>query len=140
MSTLEKLLQYKVKKNKLAKYFADSDCRSFVLKYRPNQLIGTYLKNKYFIMSILGFGGMSIVYKAKNIENKSYNAIKCLKMTNDTDDLIIKRFQREAQTLNKLNHPAIVKIYDYGVTKFNQPFFVMDILKGETRPLWLIKI
>ncbi len=95
-------------------------------------LVGHILKRRYFVLSVLGTGGMSIVYKAKDLSNRSFKAVKVLRMAGADDELIIKRFQREAETLYKLNHPGIVQVYDYGTSRKNQPYFVMDILDGQT--------
>ncbi len=95
-------------------------------------LVGNILKRRYYVLAVLGSGGMSIVYRVKDFADNTFKAVKALRMLGETDELIIKRFQREAETLYKLNHPGIVQVYDYGTSRKNQPYFVMDILDGET--------
>ena len=47
------------------------------------------------------------------------------------DEVVVKRFQREAELLIHLNHPRIVQVHDHGYTKRGQPYFVMDYLVGQ---------
>jgi serine/threonine-protein kinase len=95
-------------------------------------LVGTLVAKRYFLLSILGKGGMSVVYKAKDRLKRRILAVKTLRYQWADDGLTVKRFQREAQALSLLRHPAIVGIYDYGETRSGQPFFVMDHLTGSS--------
>jgi serine/threonine-protein kinase len=95
-------------------------------------LIGQTVADKYYIMSVLGYGGMSVVYKAKLLTHNTIVALKTLRMQGLSDDLIVKRFQREAELLSCLNHARIVQVLDYGTTHRGQPFFVMDCLTGRS--------
>lgn len=93
-------------------------------------LVGQLLSGRYYVLSVLGYGGMSVVYKSKDRSTKKILAIKTLRMQGLSDELTVKRFQREAETLTYLHHPNIVQIYDYGTTRLGQPFFVMDYYTG----------
>jgi serine/threonine protein kinase len=42
----------------------------------------------------------------------------------------LKRFRQEAQAASHLNHPNILKVYDFGVTPQGLPYLVMDLLEG----------
>lgn len=86
----------------------------------------------YYVLQTLGMGGMSVVYMAKHLESGKIYAVKTLRMQAATDELTVKRFQREAETLTYLNHPNIVRIHDYGKTSRKQPFFIMDFLTGDS--------
>lgn len=90
------------------------------------------ISGHFYVLSVLGMGGMSVVYKAKNLENKRIIAVKTLRMQALADDMAIKRFKREAQTLTYLNHPNIIRIYDFGNSRKGQPFFVMEFLTGKS--------
>jgi serine/threonine-protein kinase len=96
-------------------------------------LVGTTLAGKFYVLSVLGFGGMSVVYKAKLLGKARARivAVKTLRMQGLSDELLVKRFQREAELLSHLNHPRIVQVHDYGYTKRGQPYFVMDYLVGQ---------
>lgn len=99
-----------------------------------DMLVGQWLTGigKYYVLRTLGTGGMSVVYAAKHLESHKIYAVKTLRMQAASDELTVKRFQREAETLTYLNHPNIVRIHDYGKTMKKQPFFIMDFLTGDS--------
>lgn len=94
-------------------------------------LVGQTLADTYYVLSVLGFGGMSVVYKAKRLNKQRIFAVKTLRLQSLSDERTLKRFQREAELLSHLNHPRIVQVSYYGTTKRGQPYFVMDYLTGE---------
>ncbi len=94
-------------------------------------LIGKVFAERYEIESILGLGGMSIVYKAKHRLMDRTVAIKMLHGNIKSDHLSLERFRLEAQAASSLNHQNIITVYDFGVTPQNEAFFVMDYLDGE---------
>ncbi|CAN5572928.1 hypothetical protein BH10CYA1_BH10CYA1_21670 [soil metagenome] len=105
--------------------------RVFIPSDAKDLLVGARVANRYYVLSVLGHGGMSVVYKAKVMgKNSKIVALKTLRTQGLNDELIVKRFQREAELLSKLNHPRIVQVYDYGTTVRGQPYFVMDYLTG----------
>ncbi len=93
-------------------------------------LVGRRLQQRYYVLSLHGKGGMSLVYKAKDLETNQIVAVKTLKMQALSDDTVVKRFQREAEVLRRMNHPRIVQVFAYGTTERGQPFFIMDYLVG----------
>jgi serine/threonine protein kinase/Tfp pilus assembly protein PilF len=92
------------------------------------RLAGTKLGN-YEIESLLGRGGMGVVYKAHQISLNRPVALKILPPTLISDPSYIKRFQREAQAVAKLSHPNILHIYDVGEDK-DLHFFSMEYIEG----------
>jgi serine/threonine protein kinase len=94
-------------------------------------LIGTVFAEKYDVISRLGSGGMSTVYRAKHLYIGKEVAIKVLK-GNTTDSESLKRFQREARAASTVSHPGIVGVNDFGLTPEGKAFLVMDYLEGET--------
>jgi|GEM_PF-532760 len=101
-----------------------------VPKDKLDLLVGTFLKDRYFVLSILGKGGMSLVYRAKDMHTGKIVALKALRTQGMGDEILVKRFRLEAEVLHRLNHPRIVSVHDYGTSKHGQPFFVMDYLIG----------
>lgn len=93
-------------------------------------LVGMRLEDRYYVMSLLGKGGMSLVYKAKDLKTGQVVAVKCLRTQVLGDEMVVKRFEREADVLNRLNHPRIVSFYGYGTNRRGQPYFIMDYLVG----------
>jgi serine/threonine-protein kinase len=93
-------------------------------------LVGMTLASKYYVLSVLGYGGMSVVYKGKQLGKDRLVAVKTLRVQGLSDERTVKRFQREAELLSHLNHPRIVQVSHYGTTSRGQPYFVMDYLTG----------
>lgn len=102
--------------------------------FRPDNaqdlLVGVTLANKYYVLSVLGYGGMSVVYKGKQLSRSRIVAVKTLRVQGLNDERTVLRFQREAELLSHLNHPRIVQVSHYGTTVRGQPYFVMDYLTG----------
>ncbi len=94
-------------------------------------LVGQTLAGQYYILSVLGYGGMSVVYKAKWLKKQRVVAVKTLRLQSLSDERTVMRFKREAELLSHLNHPRIVQVSFYGTTMRGQPYFVMDYLIGE---------
>jgi serine/threonine protein kinase len=89
------------------------------------------------IVRKLGEGGMGVVYEAEQQHPKRPVALKVIRGGAFVDDNQIKMFQREAQTLARLKHPAIAAIYEMGRTEQGQHFFAMELVRGETLGAWL---
>ncbi len=85
----------------------------------------------YRIVEQLGSGGMATVFKAYHASLDRYVAIKVLHPAFRQDPNFLSRFQREARIVAKLQHPAIVPVYDFN--EYNgQPYLVMRFIEGET--------
>lgn len=83
----------------------------------------------YRIIDKLGEGGMGVVYLAEDLHLARQVAIKFL---TSTDHHYRARFIREARAVSALNHPNIAMVHDYGETEQNQPFIVMEFVKGKS--------
>jgi hypothetical protein len=92
-------------------------------------LIGKVIADRYRIMSILGRGGMGVVYRAEHIHIGKLMAIKLLSGALANDPQVLRRFQREAQAVSKLTHPNTVQIFDFGEAD-RLAFLVMEYLPG----------
>lgn len=88
-------------------------------------MIGQTLNNRYKIISQLGEGGMGEVYLASDEKSKQEVAVKILAKQLITNQGLIDRFKREAETLQKLDHPNIVKFID-AFEHENQYVIVME--------------
>ena len=78
-------------------------------------LTGTRV-GQYEIVERLGGGGMAVVYRAVQQPLGREVALKALSPELFQDDGFVKRFETEAKTLAKLDHPNILPIYDFEVT------------------------
>src|SRR5216117_2159365 len=88
------------------------------------------LNEEYEIVEELGRGGMAIVFKAKEKQLDREVAIKVLPFSLAFDKEFVERFQREARTSAKLEHPNIIPIYRVGKSG-RVIFFVMKFLRGK---------
>src|SRR5664279_2392071 len=68
------------------------------------------------ILEHLGRGGMGVVYKARQPRLNRFVALKILAREKEKDPRFAERFTREARALDRLNHPNIVAVYDFGET------------------------
>ncbi|MDP3507479.1 MAG: serine/threonine-protein kinase [Candidatus Melainabacteria bacterium] len=94
--------------------------------------IGKTFADRYIVESVLGLGGMSVVYKAKHKLMDRTVAIKMLHNVLKQDVTALERFKLEAQACSLLSHQNVITVYDFGVTPDGEPFFVMDCLEGES--------
>ncbi len=87
---------------------------------------------QYQFISLLGRGGMGAVYKAVQVSLDRPVAIKVLPgdLIDDVDAQFAERFKNEARTMAKMNHPAIVNVYDFGETQTGLLFIVMEFIDG----------
>jgi len=85
----------------------------------------------YELVSLLGQGGMGVVWKAVDTRLDREVAIKILTHLIENDSTARLRFSGEARSLARLNHPNIVTVYDVG--EVNEiPYIVMELVKGIT--------
>ena len=92
-------------------------------------LIGTRLGERYEIISVVGRGGMGVVYKARQEQMDKWMAIKMLHSHMVAEPESVKRFFREAKTVSQVRHHHIITLYDFGMSKLGQPYLVMDFLR-----------
>src|SRR5204863_272564 len=93
-------------------------------------LTGTRL-GQYEIVERLGGGGMAVVYRAVQQPLGREVALKALSSELFQDEGFVKRFETEAKTLAKLDHPNILPIYDFEVMDGNT-FLTMPLIRGGT--------
>src|SRR2546422_673569 len=93
-------------------------------------LVREQLKDEYEILEELGRGGMAIVFKAREKQLERDVAIKVLPFSLAFDKEFVERFQREARTSAKLEHPGIIPIYRVGKSG-RVIYFVMKFLRGK---------
>ena len=84
---------------------------------------------RYQIVKELGRGGMATVYLGHDPRFKRDVAVKVLPAQFNHDPTFRARFQREAETIAVLEHPAIVPVYDFGEQE-EQPYLVMRLMMG----------
>ena len=91
-------------------------------------VIGGQLGN-YLIESVIGRGGMSVVYRAKHARLGTSVALKVLAPELSSDDTFRERFLREAQMAAAIDHPNVVPIHDMGMHE-GSLFIIMRFVSG----------
>lgn len=99
---------------------------------------GTYLQERYEILSLIGTGGMSEVYQARCHKLNRLVAIKVLKEEYSQDSNFVSKFKMEAQAAAGLSHPNIVSVYDV-VDESDLHFIVMELIEGITLKSYILK-
>ncbi len=94
-------------------------------------VLGSVLAGRYQIKDRLGSGGMGIVYRAEHVALHKDVAVKVLLPELSSIRSVAERFEREALSLSKLDHPGIVRVIDFGSTEQGLLYLVMDFVEGE---------
>src|SRR5688572_21466953 len=85
----------------------------------------------YLVMEELGSGGMAVVYKARHLTLDRIVAIKEIQRNFCQDPRFLKRFQSEAKTAARIQHPNIVTLYEY-LNLDSRHFLVLEYVSGGT--------
>src|ERR1700683_353941 len=93
----------------------------------PNDLVS----GQFRIVSLLGRGGMGVVYQAEDLVLSRPVALKFLSAGQSGTTQALERLKREARAAAALNHPNICVVYETGSHQ-GQPFIVMELLEGQT--------
>lgn len=86
----------------------------------------------YRINGVISCGGFGTVYRATHVRTGQAAAVKVLHpelISHDNDAL---RFKREVDVIRRLQHPNVIDVFDFGQLPDGRPFFVMELLSGET--------
>lgn len=93
-------------------------------------LTGKVVAGHFQILSKIGEGGMSVVYKARHMLMNKEVALKMLHPHMIGREQSRDRFRQEAQAVSQIDHPNVVRIFDFGISEDNRPYIVMDFLDG----------
>ncbi len=92
---------------------------------------GQVLKGTFEVQSVLGRGGMGVVYKGIQRPIGRPVAIKILPKNLSHDPTLVTRFLREAKMLAELSHPNVISLFDFGRTDDGSFFLVTEFLDGQ---------
>ena len=99
-----------------------------VVEPRPDDMIG-----QYRVKEFLGEGGMGTVYEVEHAALGRTYALKVLRArVVERDETAAEGFLREARTAARVRHPNIVDVFDFGHMPDGRPYFVMELLEGES--------
>lgn len=85
--------------------------------------------SSYRNLKLIGHGGMAEVYRATDSTGRGTVAVKILRAALAGDEQFQKRFMREAEIVNRLEHPNIVRVMDFGEER-GMYYIVMEMLSG----------
>ncbi len=88
------------------------------------------LGSNYEFIGTIGAGGMSVIYKARQLLLNKEVAIKMLH-SHLLNEVSIMRFQQEAKAASSLKHANVIAVHDFGISKLGQPYMVMDFIAGK---------
>jgi len=92
--------------------------------------IGTRIEG-YILSEVIADGGMGRVYKAYHPESRERRAVKILHQKVARDPVNVERFRREYESSSELEHPYLVRAYDFGDTPDGSHYLLMEFLEGE---------
>ena len=102
---------------------------------QPVVAVGTIgdIVGNYRIMERLGEGGMGTVYRVEHVVLGRSYALKILRpRVFEKDATAGQRFLREARAASRVRHPNIGDVFDFGHVADGRPYFVMELLEGES--------
>ncbi|MEM9489999.1 MAG: serine/threonine-protein kinase, partial [Myxococcota bacterium] len=88
------------------------------------------IAGSYVIEQLAFEGGFASIYRARHADTGAVAALKLLHRTLTTSPRMLERFRQEAEALNRLHHPNIVKIYELGELAEFRPYIAMEWLDG----------
>ena len=83
------------------------------------------------ILEVIGQGGMGVIYKGRQKSLDRVVAVKVLAPHLANDANFVTRFQKEARSIARVNHPHILAVYDVG-TDQNVNYMIMELIEGES--------
>jgi hypothetical protein len=94
--------------------------------------LGTTIGGHYRLESRIGSGGSSAVYLAQDLALNRKVALKLLLSGAHYSDEERLRFQREGRAVGSLDHPHIVRVFEFNTTENDEPYLVMEYLQGQS--------
>jgi len=86
----------------------------------------------YTLLDQIGYGGMAVVYRARQETLDRTVAIKILSENMAASGEFMERLRREARTSANLRHPNVITVHDFGEDERGVPYLVMEYIEGPT--------
>src|SRR6188768_2979546 len=93
--------------------------------------VGSLLLGKYRLETVLGEGGMGVVYAAEHVQLQERVAVKLVRGEHANTAKLAERLVREARATVRVKSDHVVRVLDAGTLEDGQPFIVMEYLEGE---------
>lgn len=117
-----------MKPEEFAEFDDAEDATEVVAPFSP----GSFFGERFRIEEPLGVGAMGTVFRAVDLERNEDVALKVL-LKQRRDEELRERFAREAEILQKMTHPAIVRVRGFGHAADGRvPWLAMELIRGET--------
>ena len=97
------------------------------------KLVVRLIGGRYELADRIGGGGMADVFRAHDRTLDRDVALKLMRPAFATDSEFVERFHREAEAMSAIEHPNVVRVFDYGAGA-DGPYIVMELVRGRT--LW----
>jgi serine/threonine-protein kinase len=97
-----------------------------------DRLVGATIEGRYQVVRRIGEGGMGTVYEVRHSKLGRSFAMKVLRGDVARQQNVATRFINEAKAAASIRHPHVVSITDFGYLVDATPFFVMELLVGQT--------
>ncbi len=94
-------------------------------------MVGKVLGGRYEVLERIGTGGMSLVYRARDLTLNRLVAVKILKHQWAEDEEVVRRFDQEARSAASLVNRHIVQVYDVGREEPDVHYMIMELVAGE---------
>jgi hypothetical protein len=91
---------------------------------------GERVASRYVVNAELASGGMGVVYRVFDRSTGEERALKRLNAEAASQKFLVEAFEREYQVLAGLDHPRIIRVFDYGVDELG-PYYTMELLEGQ---------
>ncbi|MDA8194527.1 MAG: protein kinase [Thermaerobacter sp.] len=95
-------------------------------------MVGNVLGGRYEVLERIGTGGMSLVYRARDVTLNRLVAVKILKHQWAEDEEVVRRFDQEARSAASLVNRHVVQVYDVGCDQGDVHYIVMELVAGQT--------
>jgi hypothetical protein len=97
---------------------------------KPSAPRAERVASRYVVKEELASGGMGIVYRVFDRSTGEERALKRLNRNAVSEVFQVEAFEREYQVLAGLDHPRIIRVFDYGVDEVG-PYYAMELLEGQ---------
>ncbi|KAF0247718.1 MAG: serine/threonine protein kinase [bacterium] len=94
--------------------------------------LGSVINKRYLVESEFSQGGFSLIYLAKDLQLNARPVLIKIMLEKIDNAWLEAKFFDEVKALSRINHPNVVSIFDYGLLTDNKPFFVMELIPGES--------
>jgi serine/threonine-protein kinase len=94
----------------------------------PGVSTGLLVSERYRLDTVLGRGGMAVVYRAVDQVSDRVVALKLLEAKGTAEASL---FEQEYRTLASLVHPRVIDVFDFGIAEDGSPYYTMELLDGQ---------